>query len=141
MTTTVNEYITQFTTLIDQLNAYAKHPDPIYYVQRFIEGLRDDIKAVVLLQRPTTLDTACVLARLQEEVSAPRRPFRRVDGNQSIEFQMASAYPLPSPPVKPAGGIENRPTMPLKMTTTEDKYQALRENRRAKGLFFKCGAK
>jgi glutathione synthase/RimK-type ligase-like ATP-grasp enzyme len=64
MTTIVNEYITQFTTLIDQLNAYAKHPDPIYYVQHFIEGLRDDIKIVVLLQRPTTLDTACVLARL-----------------------------------------------------------------------------
>jgi hypothetical protein len=64
-----------------------------------------------------------------------------VDGNQSIKFQTAGAYPLPSPPVKPVGGIENRPIEPLKMTTTEDKYQALRENHRAKGLCFKCGAK
>lgn len=141
MTATVNEYITQITTLIDQLNAYAKHPDPIYYVQRFIEGLRDDIKAVVLLQRPTSLDTACVLARLQEEVSVPRRPLRRMDGNQSFKYPTAGAHPLPLPPVKPAGGVENRPNEPVKMTTPEEKYQALREHRRAQGLCFKCGAK
>jgi hypothetical protein len=60
----VTEYIAQFTTLLDQLKDYAKHLDPIYYTQRFIDGLRDDLKSVVLMQRPSSLDIACVLARL-----------------------------------------------------------------------------
>lgn len=60
----MTEYIAQFTTLLDQLKAYAKHPDPIYYTQRFIDGLRDDLKSIVLMQRPSSLDIACVLARL-----------------------------------------------------------------------------
>jgi hypothetical protein len=27
----VNEYIDQFVALVDDLKAYAKHPDPLYY--------------------------------------------------------------------------------------------------------------
>jgi hypothetical protein len=61
----VNEYIDQFVALIDDLKAYAKHPDSLYYTQRFIDGLRDEIKAVLFVQRPSSLDTACVLAQLQ----------------------------------------------------------------------------
>jgi hypothetical protein len=60
----VLEYIDQFVALVDDLKAYAKHPDPLYYTQRFIDGLRNEIKAVLLVQRPTTLDTACSLAQL-----------------------------------------------------------------------------
>jgi hypothetical protein len=59
----VNEYIDQFMALVDDLKAYVKHPDPLYYTQCFIDGLRDEIKFVVLVQRPSTLDTACVLAQ------------------------------------------------------------------------------
>jgi hypothetical protein len=40
---------------------------------RFIDGLRDDLKAVVLIQPPTNLDTAIVLAQLQDEVSPSAR--------------------------------------------------------------------
>jgi hypothetical protein len=60
----VDEYIEEFIALVNQLKAYAKHPDPLYYTQRFIDGLCDDIKAVVLVHRPTSLDIACVLAQL-----------------------------------------------------------------------------
>jgi hypothetical protein len=35
---------------------------------RFIDGLRDNVKSAVIIQRPTDLDTACALAILQEEV-------------------------------------------------------------------------
>lgn len=64
----MNEYIDQFMALVDDLKAYVKHLDPLYYTQCFIVGLRDEIKFVVLVQRPSTLDTACVLAQWQEEV-------------------------------------------------------------------------
>jgi hypothetical protein len=141
MTSTVPEYIAEFTSIVDQLKAYTSHQDPIYYVQRFIDGLRDDIKAVVLLQRPSTLDTACVLAQLQEEVSTPRKPFHRLDV-PSYKSSTLGAHPLPLPPVKAAAAAaaENRPPDPVK-TTAEDKYNALREHRRAQGLCYRCGTK
>lgn len=135
------EYIAEFTTLIDQLKAYAPHPDPVYYIQRFIDGLRDDIKAVVLIQRPSSLDIACVLAQLQEEVSTPRKSFRRLDAPPQFKASTVGAHLLPLPPVKSAVAAETRPPDPLKPTTAEDKYQALWEHRRAQGLCIRCGAK
>jgi hypothetical protein len=35
----------------------------------FIDGLRDDICAVVIVQHPTKLDTACSLALLLEDMT------------------------------------------------------------------------
>jgi hypothetical protein len=40
--------------------------EPLYYTIRFIDGFRDDIKFLVVAQRPKELDTACCLALLQE---------------------------------------------------------------------------
>lgn len=60
-------YIDEFSQLVDQLNAYQRMSDPLYYTMKFVDGLRDDIKAVVMLQRPKDFDTAAVLAQLQEE--------------------------------------------------------------------------
>jgi hypothetical protein len=48
----VPEYVDQFCELIDQLKAYSKDTNPLYYTTRFIDGLKDDIKSVVLVQRP-----------------------------------------------------------------------------------------
>lgn len=66
---TVVEYIEQFSNLVDQLSAYESVADPLFFSTRFVDGLRDDIRAVVLVQRPSDLDTACTLALLQEEVA------------------------------------------------------------------------
>lgn len=46
---------------------------------RFIDGLKDDIRAVVLVRCPQDLDTVSSLALLQEDVfsQAPRREFSR----------------------------------------------------------------
>jgi hypothetical protein len=38
---------------------------------KFVDGLKSEFKSVVLMQRHATLDTAFVLARLQEEVAPP----------------------------------------------------------------------
>jgi hypothetical protein len=35
-----------------------------YYTTRFEDGLRDDIKSIILVQRPLDLDTAYTLALL-----------------------------------------------------------------------------
>jgi thioredoxin reductase len=47
---------------------------------RFIDGLRDDLRVAVLIQHPSCLDTAVVLAKLLDEVASVRRKeFRRSD--------------------------------------------------------------
>jgi len=72
-TTSVQEYVDQFVDLIEQLSAYTPNPDTLSYTTRFIDGLCDDIRSVVLVQRPTDLDAACSLALLQEEAVEPTR--------------------------------------------------------------------
>ena len=68
----------------------------------FIDGLFPDIKAVVLVQRPKNLDTACVLALLQEEagVSGSIKHGRASDWNSTSKFPPPhkTALPLPLPP-------------------------------------------
>ena len=66
---TIAEYIEQFSNLVDQLLTYESVADPLFFSTRFVDGLRDDIRAVVLVQRPSDLDNACILALLQEEVA------------------------------------------------------------------------
>lgn len=68
-TTIVPDYITRFTELIDQLSSYSSDTDPMYFTMRFIDGLRPDIKSIVLVMWPQTLDTACTIALLQEEAA------------------------------------------------------------------------
>jgi hypothetical protein len=71
-TSTISEYLSRFTQLADQLKVYSPKHDQLYFTMRFIDGLRPDIKFVVLVQRPKTLDTAATLTLLQEEVSSAR---------------------------------------------------------------------
>lgn len=43
------EYIDRFATLVDQLAAYESNSDPGYLIMRFIDGLRDDLRAPILI--------------------------------------------------------------------------------------------
>jgi hypothetical protein len=63
-TSSVIDYVDQFSQLVDQLNAYQPNADFLYYTTKFIDGLRDDVCSAVLMQRPRDLDTAYVLAQL-----------------------------------------------------------------------------
>jgi hypothetical protein len=40
---------------------YEAEANPLYYAMHFVDGLRDDICSVVMVQRPTTLDSSCAL--------------------------------------------------------------------------------
>jgi hypothetical protein len=96
-TTTIAVYIEQFFDIIDQLSAYETKTDPLFYTMRFIDGLKDTIKSSVLLHRPATLDSACALAQLQEEVMEPSRS----DARKSFYARGSSIQqplPLPRPP-------------------------------------------
>jgi hypothetical protein len=60
----VQEYIKQFSELVDKLMAYEHFSYYRYYIAHFVDGLKDNIIAVVLVQHPIDLDTACTLALL-----------------------------------------------------------------------------
>lgn len=104
MSSTVSDYIDRFTGLVEQLAAYTPHPDPLAHTARFIDGLRDDIRRVILVARPPDLDTACTLALLQEEAcdQGRRREFRPSEGSMFPKTAtIKGAFPLPSPPPRP----------------------------------------
>jgi hypothetical protein len=82
-TGSVSDYIEQFDVFLHQLLAHENHLTTTMVTARFVDGLKDDLKAVVITQRPADLDTACSLALLQNEVmsNTGRRDLRRPDIN------------------------------------------------------------
>lgn len=87
--------------LVDQLSAYNPKPDQRYFTTRFVDGLSDSIRSIILVQRPYNLDTACTLALLQEEAHEPRRKeFWKSDApSYTKPSPFRSALPLPHPPL------------------------------------------
>jgi hypothetical protein len=66
----IQVYIDKFSELVDQLVAYEHSSNFLYYTTCFVIKLKDDVKSVVLVQRPADLNTAYTLALLQEEADS-----------------------------------------------------------------------
>jgi hypothetical protein len=148
-TGSVADYVEEFAELVDQLSAYTSTTDPLYYTLTFIDGLRDDIKSIVLVQRPADLDTACVLASLQEEVgdSYKRRDNMRLESGFHPRTLTKSLLPLPAPPphvkqVAPQPSDDRRSAESARASSPlEAKAAALCTYRHAMGLCYKCNEK
>lgn len=137
----VLEYIEQFETIVNHLTSYCDSIHPYYFLTRFVEGLRPDIRAVVLVQRPPDLDTACSLALLQEEVAStyhdPARPaaYKPYVPPRQVPLPLPPPPPrlaLPAPP--PASGGDRHGQDTARVDSA--KLKALREYRHARGLYF-----
>lgn len=145
-TSSVNDYADRFVALVEQLSAYHPKPDPHAVTARFIDGLIDSIRAVVIMHKPPDLDTAISLALLQEEAQESLDPSRRKDPKKldgasylkSASFR--SGLPLPPPPTRPHPAVEDkRPAN--KGPSVDDKLSTLRSYRKAQGLCMRCGEK
>ncbi|WVZ69878.1 LOW QUALITY PROTEIN: hypothetical protein U9M48_018599 [Paspalum notatum var. saurae] len=140
----VSDYVHKFTELVDQLEAYESNTDQLHYTTRFIYGLSEDVKAVVMVQRPVDLDTACSLALLQEEAvaSSHRKDFRKFsNGLQNRGSVSSGQLSLPAPVGRPAPIDEKRKLEPVQRSADQDKLATLRAYRRAKGLCDRCTEK
>lgn len=143
-TDTVANYIERFEHIMNNLLAYSDTIHPLYFLSRFIEGLRNDIRAVVKVQRPPDLDSACALALLQEEVIDSLKP----TGSRYHDMHhRGRPLPLPAPPQN-RGVLQNvtntfaegKPIDAAKENYDHgSKLQTLKAYRRARGLCFKCG--
>lgn len=138
--TTVADYIERFDVLMNHLVSYSDGTHPYYFLTRFVEGLRPDIKSVFMVQRPTNLDTAS-LALLQEEVAegeAPSPPPPTEHRFYPVPTKVIPALPS-TPLIKASIKPEDQRDMEAAHHREEDKITALRNYRKAKGLCFKCG--
>jgi hypothetical protein len=142
-TSSVTAYVDEFFQLVDKLNAYQVQSDPLYYTMKFVDGLRDDIKAVVMLQRPHDLDTTTVLAQLQVEASTLMRKGGSKWPDSNVAFKSRQAFgpthtsrELKSPiVVKPDEKHAGVPST----SSTDDRIASLYAYHKAKGLCYKCG--
>jgi hypothetical protein len=55
----------------------------LYYATQFVDGLKEEIRSMVMIQRPSDLDAACALALVQEEAgdSTRKKDARRYDSS------------------------------------------------------------
>ena len=67
-TDSVDDYILEFSALMDQLSAYEPNSDMMHYTTHFIDGLKHAARVIVAVQRPLDLDIAYCIASVQEEV-------------------------------------------------------------------------
>ncbi|CAL5376490.1 unnamed protein product [Camellia sinensis] len=118
-TTTVKEYQEQFEILA---NRTCELPE-VFFISCFISGLREDIKAGVLMFRPTTIVQAIGLAKMQENsIEAITRRARQ--GNRAGESIFSHQ-------------TKQNPVMnPVRKELPKDG-----EEKKAKGLCFKCNEK
>lgn len=117
------------------------HNLTLYFTMRFIDGLRDDLHAAVLIQRPSCLDTAVVLAKLQDEVASVRcKEFRHSDYSFQQKPTSGSPLPLPAPPLKPSSSQsdDRRGTDAARARSTDERWRALRAQHHAQGLCQFC---
>ena len=63
-TTTVTEYVEQFSDIVHHLLAHDKSFPPSVITNHFMDGLKKDIRVVVMMHTPQDLDTASSLALL-----------------------------------------------------------------------------
>jgi hypothetical protein len=143
----VSEYVEQFSSIVDQLVAYESGANPLYYAMWFVDGLKENIRKVVMIQMPGDLDLACAFAMVQEEASdtSRRKDYRRADSYSYRSASKPVALSLGPPrydkPLSQAVGEDTYVLDQQKSESTDDEIKALRQYRRACGLRDRCAEK
>jgi hypothetical protein len=99
-----------------------------------------------MIQRPSTLDTACALALVQEEAadSVKRREGRCYDPFSYRQGHKSAYQSLPPPKYdKPNNSVpeDKKGLEDVRVASSDDKICALRQYRRARGLCDRCAEK
>jgi len=129
----VADYQMEFEQLAHGLLLYNNNYDDIYFVTRFVSGLKEDIRRVIVLHRPKNVDTASALALIQEEeLNKSKNKFLGKDCYRTNFKGMTDK----------AKNIEGEATKQRPQKADfEDKLASLKDFRKRNGLCFKCGEK
>jgi hypothetical protein len=139
---TVTEYVELFSDLVHQILAHDPAFPQTVITNRFLDGLKKEIRAVIMIHRPQTLDTASSLALLQEEAmqdQVTRRPELGSSSKKTFSEVGRSSVQSITHPTRLTE--EKKTNDSAKSKTSDEKLSSLKQFRRAKGLCFKCGEK
>lgn len=134
-TGTVEDYITKFDYLRHQILLHDPHTSEVFFVERFIAGLKQEIRVAVVLHRPEDVDTASFLAQLQET---------EMENDKNLMTQRTShksTSKVYSTPDKLKSQARSDDSKKGDTPRWDDKLEALRTYRKSKGLCFTCGDK
>ncbi|XP_066392625.1 protein argonaute PNH1-like [Miscanthus floridulus] len=123
-TGTVEDYTTKFEQLQFDITMHSCHYDDLFFTSHYVSGLKDDIRAVVEPQVPTTIHRAAIIARIQQNV---------LDRGKN-KYQKAPILHKPNPQHR----TETK-TQPVSGTLWRDRQ--LRDYRKVNGLCYTCGEK
>lgn len=121
-TGSVAEYRVQFEVYMYHLLALDPSLSSKFFVTKFVLGLKDELRATVRIQAPTSITRATVFAKIQEEELAACRPRSR-----------------PAPGGRPPPAAAAAPQRPRAAPDDFARERQLRDFRRANNLCFKCG--
>lgn len=129
----VAEFFEKFQKLAHQILLYNNSYDDVYFVTRFMSGLREDVRAPIMLHRPKDLKTAYSLALLQEEeLQQSKASNAKWDSNKT-------QFPSANDKYKPV--LKKEEIKRADKTVLDDKWSTLKSYQRANGLCFVCGEK
>jgi hypothetical protein len=146
----VSEYLEKFDNIVHQMLAHDPKFTAATITNRFIDGLRDDIKAVVLVHRPGNINAASSIALLQEETikDPPKREYKKNDSGRGFKYSnRPRSYSYGNNAQVAVKGSDGETLSSKKnneaseSSPTEDKAAALMAYRKARGLCYKCGLK
>jgi hypothetical protein len=129
-TTTVKDYVERFEQLRHKVLLHNDKYDDVLFVNRFIDGLKYDIRNAILLHKPRTVDVAASLAFMQAELL------------ENSKYNEKPPMPPPSahPSVLGTTATAAEPKATVKHQR-EDKLSQLMTQRRKLDLCMKCGDK
>ena len=129
-----------FDDLMHQLLAHDPLVNPAILTGKFIDGLKPEIRAALLLHKPKDLDIASSLAILQEEVLAGPvvHDFKKLDSSGSHKATVRATTTSGTVSAQPWIA---KPSVSEPIAKPDEKLSALMTYRKARGLCFKCGGK
>jgi hypothetical protein len=144
-TTDVLEYAARFEQAMHRVLTHNKNMGEVFFVQKFLHGLKYSISNVIALHKPRTVDAALSLAIMQEEILEassrrvqPRsRDYIRPMGKSTSMHHSGNSTSLGVLGASPATEKAQADVPP--MQKLDDKIAALRAARRSNGLCMKCG--
>lgn len=137
-TGSVAEYHTKFEQLAHSMLLYNPSYDDVFFVTRFLNGLKEEIRASIVLHRPKDLEAASTLALLQEAEldSAKAKTYSRADQKEESKF----SYKALSNTTKQHGAPRAQQSHKEK-SSVDSSWENLKAHKKANGLCFTCGEK
>lgn len=134
-TGSVSDYQKRFEELAHGIILYNPAFDDTFLVTKFLGGLKEEIRAAILLYRPKDVDTASALALIQEEELEACR--------LKSSFRNSLVVGFRAHPAVERTKVHDGEKVKLKTgkEEVEDKLATLKQYRRKNGLCFKCREK